>query len=65
MRLYTVTDKNKNIVAWAGTQGDAIRSKKELGAKAWQLCDVPTSKPEFLEFLNEHAVAPADPENNE
>ena len=42
MRLYT-----NNTGQWAGTQADA----KQLDGKAVQV-DVPTAKPELLEFLN-------------
>jgi streptogramin lyase len=64
MKLYTVTDKSKKILAWAGTQGDARAARRDMNAHSWQPFDVPTSKAEFLGFLNEHAVAPQQTDND-
>ena len=56
-RAYTVTSKEGEVLAWAATQGEAVAKKKELGAKSWQLCEVPTSpKEDFMEFLNLNVV---------
>ena len=45
MKLYT-----DNKGRWAGTQADA----KQLGA--FEQIEVPTDKPNLLEFLNKHSV---------
>ena len=56
MILYTITNKAGNVIGWAGSMADAGHKKKEIGGKAWQQCEVPTSKGDLLEFLNTHAV---------
>ena len=47
MRLYT-----NNKGSWVGTQADA---RKEFG-KDWNEVDVPTDKPNLLQFLNDESV---------
>jgi len=47
MRLYT-----NNKGSWVGTQADA---RKEFG-KNWNEVDVPTDKPNLLQFLNDESV---------
>jgi hypothetical protein len=58
MNLYTVVDKEKHVVGWAGSLVDARRVKKEVGGKDYQAIEVPTTKAELLEFLNKYAVNP-------
>lgn len=52
MKLYILT-KDGALPQWAGTQAEAKSLTRELGCGwEWQSYDVPTSKDELLEFLN-------------
>lgn len=60
MRLYTVSNKQGQTIAWAGSMADAGHTKKALGGKSWQEQEVPTNKTELLAFLNKNAVVKND-----
>lgn len=49
--MYTITNKEKEVLGWAGTIADARAEKKALDGKNWEEVNIPTSKPEFLAFL--------------
>ena len=51
MKLYTTGQGH-----WAGTQADARKTKKRAGMDC-ALHEVPTAKPELLDFLNKHKVS--------
>lgn len=65
MNLYKIeyTYRNRNFVAWAGTQASAKQKQKELEDEygKYQVEDfipveVPTDKPGLLHWLNVNAV---------
>ena len=56
MKLYVTTDKEGNVLAWAGTQSDARAAKKEHGGKDWSEVEVPTGKQDLLAFLQKNAT---------
>jgi hypothetical protein len=56
MKLYTATEKDGTVLAWAGTQAEARAAKKEKNAATWQEVEVPTNKTELLEFLKLNAT---------
>jgi len=52
MKLYMILDADEVILDWEGTQSTAKKAKKDRpGAESWREIEVPTSKPELLEFL--------------
>ena len=66
MRLYRIKIAGATL-DWAGTQTDAKASAKKLQADhgdrevEWDEEDVPTSKPELLEWLKANATNAAAP----
>lgn len=70
MRLYKTTyvapGEGVTRINWSGTQADAREDRKELKSSGYddietEEVDVPTSKAELLEFLNENcAIVPGE-----
>lgn len=68
MRLYKTTyvAAGENRIRWSGTQADARNDRKDLKEQdcdniETEEVDVPTSKAELLEFLNENcAIVPGE-----
>ena len=58
MKLYTITDADGAILAWAGSQEDARKAKKARpGATKWEETNVATDKVGLLDFLNTNVVS--------
>jgi uncharacterized coiled-coil protein SlyX len=55
MKLYTITDTEGTILAWAGTQVDARHAAKDMEGDCQEF-DVPTNKEDLLEFVNKYVL---------
>jgi hypothetical protein len=59
MRLYrtTIVDNGEEKVSWQGTQADARAARKgDFENVETDEVDVPTSKPELLDWLNKNCT---------
>lgn len=74
MNLYRIDYRPEGgswVCSWRGTQASAKQTQRYLeGAHGvhnvvpYKLVEVPTAKPDLLEWLNENAVIPMDDEDN-